>query len=830
MAGDPFSPGGVIVSPQRSDVFVGLASIPSREKSLKKVIERLLPQARHIGVYLNGYDDVPLFLRRSSRIVVARSQDHGDLRDNGKFYFVDRSTARYYATVDDDILYPADYLRHLVTSMEESGQRSAVGVHAAYYPSPVVELFDPRVLLHFEDASPHLMPVHLLGTGTAMFDQSDWHLTLSEFGKPGMADVWFAKAAAERKAGLFSVPRVRNWVTAVDRFGEGKSGGALFFEGLLDSSHQASTLREALSSSDGFEGLIRSSLVSDRFVEELSVHQALQLDLIRTQLGYSPLAGQTASDAEAVLDTRGREWAKQHSLPEVDAKSLGSLAIDILADRVSSTSIEPAIAFLDRLRGLAAEDPSSWALLPAAMRYDSSPERVKDLESVVLDRGVHRSPEDAARLWDQFGTRNNVSLSTALQAERVSIQTGFERLRALAELARENPESATARLYDYFEASGWRRPPDDVGLRLVFGAAYDSFEIQMLVCVAAARSGQRELAQTALERLHRRWPWDRDVRLLEASLAAPREGTPGDVLAPVLEVLDRALGTQGMSPYRDLISERPDADHWIHQLGKGNGEPEGQPGPLPSVSVLMTTYNDAETVDAAMGAVLASTGVDLQLIVVDDASTDDTMRQVAAVDDPRVTLIRNEVNVGPYVSRNRGLEQATGEYVAIADADDWSHPQRLRYQASILEESPHLVACKVAHIRVQRNGMIDLENHMRFVGDGPVTMMFRRWLVDHIGGFDHVRTRGDIEYLRRIMARFGEDSFASFEAPLVLATSSSTSNSKRFREDSLNIYRAGARRWHELRALSDSLYVPLRGERAPFMAPYELLAEHQSQG
>jgi hypothetical protein len=142
---------------------------------------------------------------------------------------------------------------------------------------------------------------------------------------------------------------------------------------------------------------------------------------------------------------------------------------------------------------------------------------------------------------------------------------------------------------------------------------------------------------------------------------------------------------------------------------------------------------------------------------------------------------------------------------------------------SILKKRAHLVACQVAHIRVRRNGTVDLENHLRFVGQGPVSLMFRRWLIDHIGGFDHVRTRGDVEYLGRIGARFGEEALPTFDIPLILATSSVTSNSKRFRADSLKLYRAAARRWHRERALTDALYVPLTGDRAPFMAPHDLL-------
>jgi hypothetical protein len=186
-------------------VFVGVASIPARSSTLQTVVERLLPQAARIGVYLNGYATVPDFLRHR-RIVVARSQDHGDLRDNGKFYFLDQCQEQYYATVDDDILYPEDYLDTLIRHLTSAGLRTAVGVHGVWYPHPVIDLLGARTVVHFATSLPHAMPVHLLGTGTTLIDQTEWQLRLDEFGTPGMADVWLTVAARKRDASLIAVP------------------------------------------------------------------------------------------------------------------------------------------------------------------------------------------------------------------------------------------------------------------------------------------------------------------------------------------------------------------------------------------------------------------------------------------------------------------------------------------------------------------------------------------------------------------------------------------------------------------------------------------------
>lgn len=806
----------------RLDVFVGVASIPSREASLQWVVERLLPQARQIGVYLNGYDGVPRFLRRR-RIVVARSQDHGDLRDNGKFYFLNQSDSRYYATVDDDLIYPHDYLQRLVACVNEAGQRAAVGVHGALYPSPIVELFDPRYLIHFADPTPHVMPVHLLGTGTTLFDQSDWKLDPSEFGRPGMADVWFAAAAAKRDAGLFVTRRIRNWVSEFDERSKDATG-ALFYEGLLDNSEQVKVLRGEALPTTTFHGLVKRLLQSPVYSEEFSLHQALELDRIRRQLGYPPLSATEAAEVEERLGTHRETWLDDRRLTATETNSVAGLVAEILSDRVSPDAVVLVLALLDRLHDVALTVPQRWNRLPPAVRYDSSPEGVERLAMTLVERAMHRSRVDAPRLWAAIEDRDHIPLSLALEAERASIPSGFARLPAFASLSAESPESAAARLYDYFEAVDWQQEPDVAALRRVFGSFFESLEVQMLVCQAAVRSGNRDFASRTVANLRRRAPWDGDARLMEAGLSVPDGATPGDAIRPLLAVLDDALQPQGVKPFQSFLGEGGGTTHWIHHLNSEIGSSPASSDTPPTVSVLMTTYNDGETVGAAVESVLASEGVDLELIVVDDASTDDTLDRLRSIHDPRMKLMPNELNLGPYQSRNRGLEHASGEYIAIADGDDWSHPQRLRYQASILGESAHLAACKVAHIRIRPNGFIDLENHLRFIGDGPVSLMFRRWLVDHIGGFDHVRTRGDIEYLRRIMARFGPAALGSFSTPLLLATSRPTSNSKRFREESLNFYRTAARTFHERRALSDRLYVPLSGSRAPFMAPYDLLS------
>jgi glycosyltransferase involved in cell wall biosynthesis len=106
---------------------------------------------------------------------------------------------------------------------------------------------------------------------------------------------------------------------------------------------------------------------------------------------------------------------------------------------------------------------------------------------------------------------------------------------------------------------------------------------------------------------------------------------------------------------------------------------------VPLVSVLLAVHNDDRFISAAIESVLRQTISDLELIVVDDASTDETPARLAAADDPRLLVLRNDKQLGLAASLNRGLERARGRYVARLDADDIAFPQRLERQLAHME-------------------------------------------------------------------------------------------------------------------------------------------------
>jgi glycosyltransferase involved in cell wall biosynthesis len=125
---------------------------------------------------------------------------------------------------------------------------------------------------------------------------------------------------------------------------------------------------------------------------------------------------------------------------------------------------------------------------------------------------------------------------------------------------------------------------------------------------------------------------------------------------------------------------------------------------VPLVSVLLAAHNDARFLPEAIESVLRQTLDDLELLVIDDASTDETPSLLAACADARLIVERNDAHQGLAASLNRGLDRATGKYVARLDADDIALPERLERQIEWLHGEPTAAAVGTAVIDVDEQG------------------------------------------------------------------------------------------------------------------------------
>ena len=100
----------------------------------------------------------------------------------------------------------------------------------------------------------------------------------------------------------------------------------------------------------------------------------------------------------------------------------------------------------------------------------------------------------------------------------------------------------------------------------------------------------------------------------------------------------------------------------------------------PIVSVIMATYNDGKFIKESIDSILNQTLTNFELIIVNDASTDETQHILSGYIDSRIIVLHNEENLGRSLARNRALEIARGEFVDVLDSDDVALPNRLEKQ------------------------------------------------------------------------------------------------------------------------------------------------------
>ena len=106
-----------------------------------------------------------------------------------------------------------------------------------------------------------------------------------------------------------------------------------------------------------------------------------------------------------------------------------------------------------------------------------------------------------------------------------------------------------------------------------------------------------------------------------------------------------------------------------------------------SISVIIPTFNSSHTIHRAIDSVLKQTYQPKEIIVIDDSSSDETISMVETIIEANrhtsIKLLRNSKNLGPSVTRNKGIEISEGEWIAFLDSDDYWHPQKLQIQIEV---------------------------------------------------------------------------------------------------------------------------------------------------
>ena len=190
------------------------------------------------------------------------------------------------------------------------------------------------------------------------------------------------------------------------------------------------------------------------------------------------------------------------------------------------------------------------------------------------------------------------------------------------------------------------------------------------------------------------------------------------------------------------------------------------------VSIVMTTFNSARWLEMSIFSLLSQTYSNIEVIIVDDCSTDGATLDVLHTwmeKDKRVRVLRTFLNSGTYVAKNQGLEVATGDLVTFHDSDDWAHPHRIALQVSAFE-SDNLIANQSQWFKVSDEGYPILKHWGSYIYSNPASIMVRRKVFDELGKFDTVRIGADTEFIARVRCCYGESSYVMVPQALTVGT------------------------------------------------------------
>jgi len=177
----------------------------------------------------------------------------------------------------------------------------------------------------------------------------------------------------------------------------------------------------------------------------------------------------------------------------------------------------------------------------------------------------------------------------------------------------------------------------------------------------------------------------------------------------------------------------------------------------PLVSVVMPVYNGEKYLREAIESVLNQSYSNIELIIVNDASTDSTKSIIHSYSDSRIQYVENEVNLGIVKSRNRGIDASNGEFIANLDSDDIAVPERIEKQLAFLSDNPDFGMCGTFYHTIDSKGNQIQPLQFPTTNEDIITSM----LLGNCFGNSTVMIRG--HFARELKYRTGYDIAEDFD-------------------------------------------------------------------
>jgi hypothetical protein len=794
-AGPPKLP-TVITSDLSVPVIAGFVSKPSREQYFETAFNSIYWQVDQAVVYLEGYDEIPTFLKKPG-VRVIHSREREVAFESGRFIATGLVDQGILFPAHDGIIYPPDYVSRLLSHLALTEFKAVVGVEGIQFPSFPKSVQD-GYFFGAEDKLETLAFASALTPSTMAFDIENIEIAFEQMAYSEEPELDLAAHFKANRVPTLVIPRPSKWlkvltpVTTEDHDGTEAE--------LLQRRHHLNSSFNETRPWGEQDFLTRAACLQN--IQVLSSAQLLTLRLLGQANAQSDSLTETIS-TETFVELYGgvERWVEIYGDLETKHLIYSALIRHDIDKRITHNALK-------RLSKIALAD----AVVASRNIVDKRP---RDISTLRLH----------AKLSAQYFLWEEAKQSYLTSVQLAGAQGDESTTRILSEyfkfLVRAEEYEKASFLTGQIENSRLVDPAVMVSLILVYLAQEKIGDAQLaLTNICNASENVRSRALTTLIR-----------ELLDASLnsetiatgvisyeALESAGSSPDDLASLLKIATLIRDRTGalrawnilrreFSTYLDRrreigwfwdsnwqlesLGEATTGSRWFETRGAGAGDyavhravassSEAKPKYYdgPKVSVILTAFNAEATIGFAIQSIINQSHANLELIVVDDKSSDRTVKIVEswAERDTRITLVQNSTNVGPYVSRNVAISHSKGSFVAIQDADDVSHEERLKTQLDCFQNETKAVLGK--HIRVDKDGVIGLENDGSILGHGPVTLMFRYEVLAEVGLFAEVRTRGDKEFESRLEHHYGSHAVIRLPEILVYALDDAHTNSKK---------------------------------------------------
>ena len=217
------------------------------------------------------------------------------------------------------------------------------------------------------------------------------------------------------------------------------------------------------------------------------------------------------------------------------------------------------------------------------------------------------------------------------------------------------------------------------------------------------------------------------------------------------------------------------------------------------VTIIIPVYNTTDSIIDSIASVLNQTYKNMEVIVINDASTDSSLQKIKSISDPRVKIFNNKENYGTYVSLNIGLKVSLGNYILIHGSDDYLTTDCISTFVDNLKQSN----LNMAYSNWARGFFLQKCPEGNF--------MFKRHVLDSLGFFDNTRFSGDTEFITRYKLKYNNE-LLFIDGVLNIATvrpKSLTHNEQTtYKSQSRQLYKLNYLMYHRTISKTNNYYMP----------------------